>query len=105
MAQNGPGISNFVTGMAAAYWAHSPVVALNPEVTNIFNPTFEKCFKWDPKHRRKKERRGQYLVPFGKCERTDEKLELRNVNLLILKTLKFRESCYLHSNFGQPPKH
>jgi len=31
IAQNGPGISNFVTGMAAAYWAHSPVVALNPE--------------------------------------------------------------------------
>jgi len=30
-AQNGPGISNFVTGMAAAYWAHSPVVALCPE--------------------------------------------------------------------------
>jgi len=30
-AQNGPGISNFVTGMAAAYWAHSPVIALTPE--------------------------------------------------------------------------
>lgn len=25
------GISNFVTGIAAAYWAHSPVIALTPE--------------------------------------------------------------------------
>merc|ERR1719410_1210817 len=31
VAQNGPGISNFVTGVAAAYWAHSPVVAITPE--------------------------------------------------------------------------
>jgi sulfoacetaldehyde acetyltransferase len=31
IAQNGPGVSNFVTGMAAAYWAHSPVVAITPE--------------------------------------------------------------------------
>jgi len=31
IAQNGPGISNFVTGMGAAYWAHSPVVAVLPE--------------------------------------------------------------------------
>ena len=30
IAQNGPGISNFVTGIAAAYWAHSPVVAITP---------------------------------------------------------------------------
>ena len=27
IAQNGPGITNFVTAIAAAYWAHSPVVA------------------------------------------------------------------------------
>ena len=26
IAQNGPGITNFVTAIAAAYWAHSPVV-------------------------------------------------------------------------------
>ena len=26
IAQNGPGITNFVTSTAAAYWAHSPVV-------------------------------------------------------------------------------
>jgi sulfoacetaldehyde acetyltransferase len=30
-AQNGPGITNFVTAIAAAYWAHSPVVAITPE--------------------------------------------------------------------------
>jgi sulfoacetaldehyde acetyltransferase len=31
IAQNGPGITNFVTAIAAAYWAHSPVVCLTPE--------------------------------------------------------------------------
>ncbi|HZS84503.1 MAG TPA: sulfoacetaldehyde acetyltransferase [Stellaceae bacterium] len=31
IGQNGPGITNFVTGVAAAYWAHSPVVAITPE--------------------------------------------------------------------------
>ena len=31
IAQNGPGITNFVTGVAAACWAHSPVVAITPE--------------------------------------------------------------------------
>jgi sulfoacetaldehyde acetyltransferase len=31
IAQNGPGITNFVTGVAAAYWAHSPVVFITPE--------------------------------------------------------------------------
>ena len=31
IAQNGPGAANFVSAMAAAYWAHSPVVALTPE--------------------------------------------------------------------------
>lgn len=31
IAQNGPGITNFVTGIAAAYWAHTPVVAITPE--------------------------------------------------------------------------
>jgi sulfoacetaldehyde acetyltransferase len=29
--QNGPGVSNCVTGIAAAYWAHSPVVLVSPE--------------------------------------------------------------------------
>ena len=29
--QNGPGVSNCVTGIAAAYWAHSPVVIVTPE--------------------------------------------------------------------------
>src|SRR5262249_42404745 len=31
IAQNGPGITNFVTAIAAAYWAHSPVVVITPE--------------------------------------------------------------------------
>ena len=31
IAQNGPGITNFVTSIAAAYWAHSPVVVITPE--------------------------------------------------------------------------
>ena len=31
IAQNGPGVTNFVTAIAAAYWAHSPVVCLTPE--------------------------------------------------------------------------
>jgi sulfoacetaldehyde acetyltransferase len=31
IGQNGPGISNCVTGIAAAYWAHSPVVMITPE--------------------------------------------------------------------------
>jgi sulfoacetaldehyde acetyltransferase len=31
IAQNGPGAANFVSAIAAAYWAHSPVVALTPE--------------------------------------------------------------------------
>merc|ERR1719402_187269 len=31
IAQNGPGITNFVTPIAAAYWAHSPVVCITPE--------------------------------------------------------------------------
>ena len=31
IAQNGPGVTNFVTAIAAAYWAHSPVVMVTPE--------------------------------------------------------------------------
>jgi len=31
IGQNGPGITNFVTAIAAAYWAHSPVVCITPE--------------------------------------------------------------------------
>ncbi len=35
IAQNGPGITNFVTAIAAAYWAHSPVVAITPQTGNM----------------------------------------------------------------------
>ncbi|TEA78730.1 sulfoacetaldehyde acetyltransferase [Allopusillimonas ginsengisoli] len=31
IGQNGPGISNCVTSIAAAYWAHTPVVIITPE--------------------------------------------------------------------------
>jgi len=35
IAQNGPGITNFVTGVAAAYWAHSPVAVITPETGTL----------------------------------------------------------------------
>ncbi|WP_321966374.1 sulfoacetaldehyde acetyltransferase [Burkholderia cepacia] len=35
IGQNGPGISNCVTAIAAAYWAHSPVVIVTPEAGTI----------------------------------------------------------------------
>merc|ERR1712142_1106576 len=37
IAQNGPGITNFVTGVAAAFWAHSPVVVITPETGSLGN--------------------------------------------------------------------
>jgi sulfoacetaldehyde acetyltransferase len=57
IAQNGPGITNFVTGIAAAYWAHSPVVAITPESGSMTMglggfqeteqmPIFSKITKW-----------------------------------------------------------
>ena len=35
IAQNGPGAANFVSAIAAAFWAHSPVVALTPETGSL----------------------------------------------------------------------
>jgi len=35
IGQNGPGITNFVTGAAAAFWAHSPVVLITPETGSM----------------------------------------------------------------------
>jgi sulfoacetaldehyde acetyltransferase len=35
IGQNGPGVTNFVTGVAAAYWAHSPVVMITPETGSL----------------------------------------------------------------------
>ncbi|WP_245162859.1 sulfoacetaldehyde acetyltransferase [Cobetia amphilecti] len=45
IGQNGPGISNCVTGIAAAYWAHSPVVIITPEAgtTGIGLGGFQEC--------------------------------------------------------------
>ena len=35
IAQNGPGISNCVTAIAAAFWAHSPVVIVTPQTGSM----------------------------------------------------------------------
>ena len=35
IAQNGPGVTNFVTAVAAAYWAHSPVLVVTPETGSM----------------------------------------------------------------------
>jgi len=35
IAQNGPGAANFVSALTAAYWAHSPVVAVTPETGSM----------------------------------------------------------------------
>src|SRR4026208_934637 len=57
IAQNGPGITNFVTGITAAYWAHSTDVATTPESGSMTMglggfqeteqmPIFSKITKW-----------------------------------------------------------
>ena len=57
IAQNGPGITNFVTAVAAAYWAHTPMVVVTPESGSITAghggfqeteqmPIFSKITKW-----------------------------------------------------------
>lgn len=57
IAQNGPGITNFVTGVAAAYWAHTPMVVVTPSAGTMgvglggFQeteqlPIFSKITKW-----------------------------------------------------------
>lgn len=35
IAQNGPGVANFVSALTAAYWAHSPVIAIAPETGSM----------------------------------------------------------------------
>ncbi|OGN84333.1 MAG: sulfoacetaldehyde acetyltransferase [Chloroflexi bacterium GWC2_73_18] len=35
IGQNGPGITNFVTAVAAAYWAHTPMVVVTPSVGSL----------------------------------------------------------------------
>ncbi|MDV6014688.1 sulfoacetaldehyde acetyltransferase [Haloechinothrix sp. LS1_15] len=57
ISQNGPGITNFVTGVAAAYWAHTPMVVVTPSAGSMgvglggFQeteqlPIFSKITKW-----------------------------------------------------------
>ena len=35
IAQNGPGITNFVTAVAAAYWNHTPMIVVTPETASM----------------------------------------------------------------------
>jgi len=35
IAQNGPGVANFVSATAAAFWAHSPMVVITPETGSM----------------------------------------------------------------------
>ncbi len=57
VSQNGPGITNFVTGVAAAYWAHTPMVVVTPSAGTLGTglggfqeteqmPIFSKITKW-----------------------------------------------------------
>lgn len=57
IAQNGPGITNFVTAVAAAFWAHTPMVVITPSAGSMgvglggFQeteqlPIFSKITKW-----------------------------------------------------------
>lgn len=57
VAQNGPGITNFVTAVTAAYWAHTPMVVITPSAGSAgvglggFQetdqlPIFSKITKW-----------------------------------------------------------
>ena len=57
IGQNGPGISNCVTAIAAAFWAHSPVVMITPETGTMGQglggfqeanhlPMFQECVKY-----------------------------------------------------------
>ena len=57
IGQNGPGAANFISAVTAAFWAHSPVIAVTPEAgsmgigTGGFQeldqmPWFEQCTKY-----------------------------------------------------------
>ena len=57
IGQNGPGITNFVTAVAAAYWAHTPMVVVTPSTGSLATglggfqeteqlPIFSKITKW-----------------------------------------------------------
>ena len=35
IGQNGPGITNFVTAVAAAYWNHTPMIVVTPETATM----------------------------------------------------------------------
>ena len=54
IAQNGPGITNFVTAVAAAYWNHTPMVVITPEGVKKFIHHFEQRVQSEIFHRRVK---------------------------------------------------
>ena len=69
IAQNGPGITNFVTAIAAAYWAHSPVVFITPEAainsdirTNVYQAAWGADNKSAPKRLESGARNVEYSV-------------------------------------------
>ncbi|MBO0826650.1 MAG: sulfoacetaldehyde acetyltransferase [Streptosporangiales bacterium] len=78
IAQNGPGITNFVTAVAAAYWAHTPMVVVTPSAGSMgvglggFQeteqlPVFSKITKWQvqvnrPERMAEQLRRAFYLA-------------------------------------------
>merc|ERR1711865_980724 len=49
IAQNGPGISNFVTPVKTAYWNHTPLLVVTPQAANksIGQGGFQECEQMD----------------------------------------------------------
>ena len=44
IAQNGPGITNFVTPVKTAYWNHTPLLLVTPQVRHVLNShVLNKC--------------------------------------------------------------
>ena len=48
VAQNGPGITNFVTPVKTAYWNHTPLLLVTPQAANktIGQGGFRKLSRW-----------------------------------------------------------
>ena len=48
IAQNGPGITNFVTPIKTAYWNHTPMLLVTPQAANktIGQGGFQEVEQW-----------------------------------------------------------
>src|SRR5512139_601303 len=81
IAQNGPGAANFVSALTAAFWAHSPVVAITPETGSMGIGTggFQELDQMDMFRRQTK-----YQVRVNRAERM---AELTRRCLYMAKTL------------------